>query len=118
MTTNFKGVLLWAQTKPYEVFFSVLALLVFSPVITVLGGSMLAETSETLGFPWNIIVIYLATLASLFIILNLGDQKTDAKTLFWAWVLFSALLTVLAGIGYLEMLVFGWAPIMHICKCV
>jgi hypothetical protein len=96
--------LLW--TKPYECFFGVLIFLVVAPFMTTIGALVVIDPA--ISPLWDLMAIYLCTLAVLAVMLNMGDQKTSAKDLFWAWIFFSGGATLLAIFGYLEILFFRW----------
>jgi hypothetical protein len=94
--------------KPYESFFAVIVFLAGAPIATVIGASVLSDAMNS-GPVWARLVFgYLCILPVLAVMLNMGDQRTSAKQLFWIWIAFSVGLTALAGFGYLEIQVLEW----------
>lgn len=96
-------------TKPYEVFFGILGLLVAAPVVTLIWALTMSPDTLTLPVPLNYIVGYLLWLLSLVIMLNLGDEPgPSVRELFWTWIVWCLGFTVLAGIGVMEVRVIRW----------
>lgn len=91
---------------PYTTFFIVLAVFIAAPMIGGICGIMLDDLK--LPKVVGVAALYLSLLGALVIMLNLGEDKTSSKELFWAWVTVSGVLTLLAGVGNLEIMFFKW----------
>lgn len=106
VATLYKRTINFACEKPYEVFFIILALVILSPIITMMIPMLMA--SQDIPLFWNIVILYVGLLLSLGVMIGLGEAEITAKDFFWLWVTLSVAFTALAGFGYLEIIFIHW----------
>ena len=99
----------WARIKSeanvYNVFFGVIAVALISLLLGFVGAVLYAPPSPVhdYGIVGSTIMIMLCTLGAMAIVGNIGNQSTTSKELFWAWIIFTAILYILGAIGILEI---------------